>query len=95
VTPIEFVSVFLVRPFSLAVRLFANLLAGHILVATFARADRGARRAEWYAVDRSPAAVRSCWCSSFCFEVLVSVLQAYIFTILAAVYIGGSMHPEH
>ena len=29
------------------------------------------------------------------FEILVSVLQAFIFTILTAVYIGGSMHPEH
>ena len=34
--PIEFVSTILVRPFSLAVRLFANLLAGHLLLATFA-----------------------------------------------------------
>jgi F-type H+-transporting ATPase subunit a len=29
------------------------------------------------------------------FELLVAVLQAFVFTILAAVYIGGSMHPEH
>jgi F-type H+-transporting ATPase subunit a len=29
------------------------------------------------------------------FEILVSVLQAYIFTILTAVYIGGALHPEH
>jgi F-type H+-transporting ATPase subunit a len=29
------------------------------------------------------------------FEVLVAVLQAFIFTILTAVYLGGSMHPEH
>jgi F-type H+-transporting ATPase subunit a len=29
------------------------------------------------------------------FEILVSVLQAYIFTILTAVYIGGAAHPEH
>ena len=29
------------------------------------------------------------------FEVLVAFLQAFIFTILTAVYIGGSMHPEH
>jgi F-type H+-transporting ATPase subunit a len=29
------------------------------------------------------------------FEVMVAFLQAYIFTILAAVYLGGAMHPEH
>ena len=31
----------------------------------------------------------------YVFEILVSVLQAYIFTILTAVYIGGAIHPEH
>src|SRR2546423_1761256 len=36
VAPIEFVTTILVRPFSLAVRLFANMLAGHLLLATFA-----------------------------------------------------------
>ena len=36
VTPIEFISKFLVRPFSLAVRLFANMAAGHVLLAVFA-----------------------------------------------------------
>ncbi|MFM7534267.1 MAG: F0F1 ATP synthase subunit A, partial [Acidimicrobiales bacterium] len=36
VTPIELISTFLVRPFSLAVRLFANMMAGHILLVTFA-----------------------------------------------------------
>ena len=35
VAPIEFVSVFIVRPFSLAVRLFANMLAGHLILTTF------------------------------------------------------------
>ena len=35
-TGVEFISTFLVRPFSLAVRLFANMLAGHILLVTFA-----------------------------------------------------------
>ena len=36
VIPIEFLSTFIVRPFSLAVRLFANMLAGHLLLVTFA-----------------------------------------------------------
>ena len=42
VVPIEFVSVFIVRPFSLPVRLFANMLAGHLILVTFAVAVRRA-----------------------------------------------------
>ncbi len=93
VTPIEFISVFLVRPFSLAVRLYANLLAGHILVVTFAVLTAALWTQDWYAVFLPfPFAMLV---FVFVFELLVSVLQAYIFTILTAVYIGGSIHPEH
>jgi F-type H+-transporting ATPase subunit a len=50
VTPIELVSTFLVRPFSLMVRLFANLLAGHILLVTFAVLSAALWTANWTAV---------------------------------------------
>lgn len=93
VTPIELISVFVVRPFSLAVRLFANLLAGHILVVTFAVLTAALFAAEWYAIFLPLPFLMLIFV--FAFELLVSVLQAYIFTILTAVYIGGAMHPEH
>jgi F-type H+-transporting ATPase subunit a len=93
VTPIEFVSTFLVRPFSLMVRLFANLLAGHILLVTFAVLSAGLFTAQWYAVFWPLPAFAVVFFTAF--EVLVSVLQAYVFTLLAGVYIGGAMHPEH
>ncbi len=95
VTPIEFISTFLVRPFSLAVRLFANMLAGHILLVTFAVLSNALITAN--SVWLKPIFVLPYVMLVFltAFEVLVCVLQAYIFTILAAVYIGGSMHPEH
>lgn len=93
VTPIEFISVFLVRPFSLAVRLYANLLAGHILVVTFAVLTAALWVTEWYAVFLPLPFLMLVFV--FVFELLVSVLQAYIFTILTAVYIGSSAHPEH
>ena len=93
VTPIELISVFVVRPFSLAVRLFANLLAGHILVVTFAVLTAALFAAEWYAIILPLPFFMLVFV--FAFELLVSVLQAYIFTILTAVYIGGAMHPEH
>jgi F-type H+-transporting ATPase subunit a len=93
VTPIEFVSTFLVRPFSLAVRLFANLLAGHILLVTFAVLTASLWVTEWYAVFMPLPFLMLLFLTGF--ELLVAFLQAYIFTILTAVYIGGAMHPEH
>jgi F-type H+-transporting ATPase subunit a len=93
VTPIELVSTLLVRPLSLSVRLFANMLAGHLLLVSFAVIT---------AAVFEPSPLVLIWPFSFFllvaltgFEVLVAVLQAFIFTILAAVYIGGAMHPEH
>ena len=90
---IEFVSTFLVRPFSLAVRLFANMLAGHLILVTFAALSAGL----W---ALSPTVVVMPF--SFLllvamtgFEILVSFLQAYIFAVLTAVFIGSSMHPDH
>ena len=95
VTPIELISVFLVRPFSLAVRLFANMLAGHILLITFALLSEALFQAK--DVILIPFGILPFFMLLFItsFEVLVAFLQAYIFVILAAVYIGGAAHPEH
>jgi F-type H+-transporting ATPase subunit a len=93
VTPIEFVSVFLVRPFSLMVRLFANLLAGHILLVTFSVLTAALWVKAWYVIFLPLPAFAVVFFTAF--EVLVSFLQAYVFALLAGVYIGGAMHPEH
>jgi F-type H+-transporting ATPase subunit a len=91
VTPIEFITFFFTRPLSLAVRLFANMLAGHLLLATFAILTAALFSATYIgAVVPGGLLV-----ALYGFEVLVAVLQAFIFTILTAVYIGGAMHPEH
>ena len=93
VTPIEFVSKFLVRPFSHAVRLFANLMAGHILLTTFALLTAALWIGKWNAIFLPlPFAMGVAMTA---FEVLVAALQAYIFTILAAVYLNESLHPDH
>ncbi len=95
VTPIELVSTFVVRPFSLAIRLWANMVAGHLLLVTFAILSATMFEAGGLG-----------WVGAFGlsfqmlilmtgFEILVSFLQAFIFTILTAVYIGGSINPEH
>lgn len=91
VTPIEFVSTLFVRPLSLAVRLFANLLAGHLLLVSFAVITA----ALFEATVVGAVLPGGLLIALTGFEVLVAVLQAFIFTILAAVYIGGAMHPEH
>ncbi len=93
VTPIEFVSTFLVRPFSLMVRLFANLLAGHILLVTFAVLSSGLVIGKWYAVFLPLPVFAVVFFTAF--EVLVSFLQAYVFALLTGVYIGTSLHAEH
>jgi F-type H+-transporting ATPase subunit a len=90
---IEFAQVLIVRPFSLAVRLFANMLAGHLILVTFATLTA----ALWALKVTAVIAPFSFFLlvAMTGFEVLVSFLQAFIFTILTAVYIGTSMHPEH
>lgn len=93
VTPIEFVTVFLVRPLTLAVRLTANMIAGHLMLAIF---FMGTWYLQWKLLT-IPFAAMSFALGTFitAFEVLVGLLQAYIFTILTAVYIAGAIHPEH
>jgi F-type H+-transporting ATPase subunit a len=93
VTPIELISTFIVRPFSLAVRLFANMLAGHILLITFAVLSAATFiAAPLLIVFPLPFAMLVGLTG---FEVMVAFLQAYIITILTAVFIGGALHPEH
>ncbi|MEA1902204.1 MAG: F0F1 ATP synthase subunit A [Actinomycetota bacterium] len=94
---IEFFSVYFIRPFSLAVRLFANMVAGHVMLSlllvtglVFVTAIpeiglKGFFGFAWFALGLA----------IFVFEIMVAVLQAYIFTLLSAVYIQTSVHPEH
>ncbi len=88
---IELVSTFLIRPLSHSIRLFANMLAGHLILVSFAvlsgalfEATKVGFVLPWIMLVLLTG-----------FELLVAFLQAYIFTILAAVYIGGALHPHH
>lgn len=90
VTPIELLSVLLIRPFSLAVRLFANMLAGHILVVTFTVLSITL----W---SLSPLIIVDALAFPMLvafvgFEFMVAALQAFIFALLTAVYIGSSLN---
>ncbi|MGZ4557746.1 MAG: F0F1 ATP synthase subunit A [Mycobacteriaceae bacterium] len=95
VIPIEFVSTFILRPFTLTVRLLANMLAGHILLVLFFGAT------SYFLFDAAggmkifglPSLIMGF--IFILFEMLVIVLQAYIFTLLAAVYLELAMSAEH
>jgi F-type H+-transporting ATPase subunit a len=93
VTPIEFIIKFVVTPFTHTVRLFANLLAGHILLVTFAvlSSSLWALKPTLIILPLPALAI----VAFTAFEVLVSFLQAYVFTLLAGVYIGQAISHDH
>ena len=92
--PIEFFSNFIVRPFSLAIRLFANMFAGHMLLLVFTLGGFAMINANaWLA----PVSLLS-WAMTIALTFLdaaIIVLQAYIFTVLTASYIQGSLVEGH
>jgi F-type H+-transporting ATPase subunit a len=94
VTPIELLQVFIIRPFTLAVRLFANMFAGHMLLVVFSLGATYLLTVGNFSVIFSPVAFLMAIVMTF-FEILVIVLQAYVFTILTATYINGAVEPAH
>ena len=92
--PIEFLSNVLVRPFTLAVRLMANMFAGHLLITVFIVATI-------YLFSPSVIGMLGSVASGIMtlimtgFEFMIEALQAYIFTLLTASYIAGSLSNEH
>ncbi len=90
---IEVISTFLLRPFGLAVRLFANLLAGHILLVTFGVLCIATFKASGILAVLPLSFGMLVGLTGF--EIMVSFLQAFVFALLAAVYIDSSLHPHH
>jgi F-type H+-transporting ATPase subunit a len=91
-TPIEFITVILVRPLTLSVRLFANMVAGHFLLAVFFLGTVALLTTAPYALGLVSGALAIVLVG---FEIFVSGLQAFIFAILTASYIGGALAEEH
>jgi F-type H+-transporting ATPase subunit a len=92
--PIEFFSTFLVRPFSLAVRLFANMFAGHMLLLVFTLGGFAMISANAWFIPFSLVSWVMTILLTF-LELLVIVLQAYVFTVLTASYVQGALADEH
>ena len=93
-TPIELVSTFVVRPVTLAIRLLANFIAGHLILSVFFAATgymlTSLNISTLFGVGALVFSV-----ALIAFELFVAALQAYVFTILSAVYIAGALEPEH
>lgn len=94
-TPVEFINIFIVRPVSLALRLLLNMMVGHLLLVLC------------FSATHFFFFTATGWISAFgigtlafgiiftLVELLVAVLQAYVFTLLTAVYIQQSVSDEH
>jgi F-type H+-transporting ATPase subunit a len=90
--PIEIIS-FLSRPVSLSVRLFANILAGHITLAVFGGlAVMLLGAGSWAAL--APVPVLGV-VVLYALELLVNCLQAFVFAVLTCVYLNDAIHPGH
>jgi F-type H+-transporting ATPase subunit a len=85
---------FLSRPISHSVRLFANMLAGHITLKVFAGfvVMLGGLGAVGWAGALLPLALTT---ALIALEFLVAFLQAYVFAILTCIYLNDALHPGH
>ena len=91
--PIEVLS-FLARPLTLALRLFANMLAGHIMLKLFAGFVVSLMAAGGGYIIFAPFAF-AMGVALNALEFLVAGLQAYVFAILTCVYLNDALHPSH
>jgi F-type H+-transporting ATPase subunit a len=93
--PLEFFSNLVVRPVTLALRLFANMFAGHILLVLFSTGGLYLLQNEGIiGAIAGPLAWVMAVLVGF-LEVLVQALQAYVFALLNAMYISGALADEH
>ncbi|WP_025618332.1 F0F1 ATP synthase subunit A [Salinispora cortesiana] len=93
--PIEFLQNFVVRPVTLALRLFANMFAGHLLLLVFTVGGFVMLSADNLFVQVTSVFSFAMAIVMAFFEALVAVLQAYVFVTLTANYVGTSLAEEH
>ena len=94
IIPIEVMSMF-TKPFALMVRLFANMLAGHMMIAALLMlVPLCAVVSQSLGIMMMPISIGMALFIS-CLEVLVAFIQAYIFTLFSAIFIGMYAHPAH
>jgi F-type H+-transporting ATPase subunit a len=92
--PIEILGMF-TKPFALMVRLFANMLAGHMIItALLLLVPLSAKMSGAFGVAMIPVSLGMAL-FIMCLEVLVAFIQAYVFTLFTAIFIGMYAHPSH
>jgi F-type H+-transporting ATPase subunit a len=94
-TPVEFLQVFVLRPVTLAIRLMANMVAGHLMLVLCFAATQFLLFDASGAMKPFGALTLTAGLAITLFEVFVAALQAYIFVVLTAVYISQSVEEEH
>jgi F-type H+-transporting ATPase subunit a len=95
VTPIEFLSTFILRPVTLAIRLLMNMVAGHMLLVLCFSATHFFLFTAGGLFGLFSVGTLAFGIAFTVFEILVAVLQAYVFTLLTAVYIQLALADEH
>jgi F-type H+-transporting ATPase subunit a len=80
---------------ALCIRLFANMVAGHLVILLFLGLILLFGQSNpWTGLVVAPISIGLAL-GLYCLEVLVALIQAYVFTMLSAIFIGGALHPEH
>ena len=79
----------IIKPCALAIRLFANMVAGHTILAAFIGMGIASGSLIYGSVSIIAATLFSL------LELLVAFIQAYIFTFLTVMFVGAAMHPDH
>ena len=87
----------LVKPFALAIRLFANMLAGHLVLYSFLGLIFLFAKLVEQSLLAYPLALPGLGLAIFIFiiESFVALLQAYVFTLLSCIFIQQALHPDH
>ena len=95
IIPLEILSNFIVRPITLALRLFANLFAGHLVVIVFVVGGSMLLENADFLYKIAGGASLLMAFPIFGLELFIGALQAYIFTVLTAQYVASSLAEDH
>ncbi|CAN5627548.1 F0F1 ATP synthase subunit A [soil metagenome] len=96
IVPLEFISNLIVRPITLALRLFANMFAGHLLLILFTLGGEYLLLESEQLLYKPVGVIALLLAVAISFlELLIQFLQAYVFTLLTAMYVQGALAEEH